>query len=213
MTDLMYAWLGGVVLGLSIAMPIGPINVEIIRRHLGQGFAAGLLLGLGACSVDTAYIVLISLGLISAKPSPMVQNVLAFAAAAILVVLAAMILRSARSSARSAAASTAANDRPTHRWRHYVVGVAMTAVNPMNLVFWFGIIVSGQNTSDPHLGPWPTVAGVMCGTTCWVLGLNLALIAGRRLLRPGVLVAINVLSAGVLLAKAAQSVWPMLAIR
>ena len=212
MTGLLYAWLGGVALGLGIAMPLGPINVEIIRRHLGQGFGAGLLLGLGACSVDTAYIIVISLGLISAQPSPMVQNVLAVIGAAILVVLAAMILRSARTSARGAAATQVAADRPTRRWRHYAVGVAMTAVNPMNLVFWFGVIVSGINVSDPRLGPWPTVVGVMCGTSGWVIGLNLALVAGRRFLRPGLLAAINVVSAGVLVAMAVRTVWPMLGI-
>lgn len=200
------AFLQGAALGLTIAAPLGPINVEIIRRHLSRGFAAGLLLGLGACSVDTGYILLISVGLITVEPGPAVRAGLAIAGAIILLALAVMIIRSSARSARLAASADRVPPRPVGLLRHYFVGLAMTAASPMNLVFWFGVIVSGAHQVANPWGPWPTVAGVLLGTVCWVVALNLLLLTGRRLLRPRLLVAVNLVSAGVLSAFAVRAI-------
>lgn len=47
--------LKGVVIGFSIAAPVGPIGVLCIRRTLADGRAAGLLSGLGAATADALY--------------------------------------------------------------------------------------------------------------------------------------------------------------
>ena len=45
----------GLIIGFSIAAPVGPIGVLCIRRTLDEGWAAGLVSGLGAASADTIY--------------------------------------------------------------------------------------------------------------------------------------------------------------
>jgi threonine/homoserine/homoserine lactone efflux protein len=45
----------GIVLGFSIAAPVGPIGVLCIRRTLAEGRAAGLVSGLGAATADAIY--------------------------------------------------------------------------------------------------------------------------------------------------------------
>jgi threonine/homoserine/homoserine lactone efflux protein len=45
----------GLVIGFSIAAPVGPIGVLCIRRTLAEGRAAGLLTGLGAATADGIY--------------------------------------------------------------------------------------------------------------------------------------------------------------
>ena len=40
------------VLGLGIAMPVGPIGVLVIRRSLTEGRGIGMASGLGAASAD-----------------------------------------------------------------------------------------------------------------------------------------------------------------
>jgi len=47
--------LKGLLIGFSIAAPVGPIGVLCIRRTLAQGRAAGLISGLGAASADAIY--------------------------------------------------------------------------------------------------------------------------------------------------------------
>lgn len=47
--------LRGLVIGFSIAAPVGPIGVLCIRRTLAEGRVAGLLSGLGAATADAIY--------------------------------------------------------------------------------------------------------------------------------------------------------------
>ncbi len=47
--------LRGILIGLSIAAPVGPIGVLCIRRTLSEGRGAGLASGLGAATADLIY--------------------------------------------------------------------------------------------------------------------------------------------------------------
>ena len=47
--------LKGVLIGLSIAAPVGPIGVLCIRRSLKDGAWAGFTAGMGAATADAAY--------------------------------------------------------------------------------------------------------------------------------------------------------------
>ena len=47
-------WIG-LLVGLSIAVPLGPVNVVCIRRTLTGGFVLGLVSGCGAALADTFY--------------------------------------------------------------------------------------------------------------------------------------------------------------
>jgi threonine/homoserine/homoserine lactone efflux protein len=47
--------LRGLIIGFSIAAPVGPIGVLCIRRTLANGRAAGLASGLGAATADAIY--------------------------------------------------------------------------------------------------------------------------------------------------------------
>src|SRR5215470_14568278 len=56
-------FLRGIIIGLSIAAPVGPIGVLCIRRTLADGRAAGLATGLGAATADGVYGCIAALGL------------------------------------------------------------------------------------------------------------------------------------------------------
>src|SRR5271154_3976888 len=45
----------GMIIGFSIAAPVGPIGVLCIRRSLADGRRVGLATGLGAATADAAY--------------------------------------------------------------------------------------------------------------------------------------------------------------
>ena len=45
----------GLIIGFSIAAPVGPIGVLCIRRTLASGRLVGLLSGLGAATADAFY--------------------------------------------------------------------------------------------------------------------------------------------------------------
>ena len=51
----MNIFLKGLILGFSIAAPVGPIGVLCIRRTLAKGRRSGIVSGLGAASADAVY--------------------------------------------------------------------------------------------------------------------------------------------------------------
>lgn len=53
----------GIILGLSIAAPVGPIGILCIRRTLTGGWATGFLSGLGAATADGIYGCIAAFGL------------------------------------------------------------------------------------------------------------------------------------------------------
>ena len=53
----------GLIVGFSIAAPVGPIGVLCIRRTLAQGRAVGLISGLGAATADSLYGAIAGFGL------------------------------------------------------------------------------------------------------------------------------------------------------
>jgi threonine/homoserine/homoserine lactone efflux protein len=55
-------WIG-LLVGLSIAAPLGPVNVLCIRRTLTGGFVLGLVSGCGAALADTFYGVVATFGI------------------------------------------------------------------------------------------------------------------------------------------------------
>lgn len=63
--DLLGTLLRGLVIGFSIAAPVGPIGVLCIRRTLADGRYAGFLSGLGAASADALYGCVAAFGLTS----------------------------------------------------------------------------------------------------------------------------------------------------
>jgi threonine/homoserine/homoserine lactone efflux protein len=56
-------FLSGVVIGFSIAAPVGPIGVLCIRRTLADGRLHGLISGLGAATADAVYGCIAAFGL------------------------------------------------------------------------------------------------------------------------------------------------------
>jgi len=56
-------FLKGLVLGFSIAAPVGPIGVLCIRKTLEFGRFSGLFSGLGAACADAIYAIIAAFGL------------------------------------------------------------------------------------------------------------------------------------------------------
>nr|WP_319637813.1 LysE family transporter [Priestia aryabhattai] len=52
-----------IILGISLAAPVGPINIEMIKRGLTKGFWASWLVGLGGMTADILFMLFILIGL------------------------------------------------------------------------------------------------------------------------------------------------------
>jgi threonine/homoserine/homoserine lactone efflux protein len=192
--------LKGILLGLGAAVPIGPVNVEIARRTLRQGFRFGVALGAGAVTVDMTYAVVASVGWAPLIGNRWVVNVLGTAGILLLLYLAAMCFRGVGDAVRpwSAIPSDAAPEPnpgpgavspeasvipggPSAR-STYLTGLLMTFFNPMTLAFWFVVLpgLAARLTDHPPRDLPLLCAGVFLGAFSWVLTFSGALaVAGR----------------------------------
>lgn len=161
--------LKGLALGLGAAVPIGPVNVEIARRVLRNGFRNGFALGCGAVSIDVTYAVVSSLGLRPVLNRPVLLWPLTIGGIALLAVLGFLSLRSAATAMK--ADPLAEPPRAGSMHGAYLTGLLMTLLNPMTLAFWFVAVpgMVGSITSNPGRDLPIICIGVFIGTIAWVI--------------------------------------------
>lgn len=69
-------FLTNVLLGLSIALPVGTVTIEMTKQGLKNGFLHGWIVGLGGMTVDLLLIVLLYSGLASVLSAPFIQLIM-----------------------------------------------------------------------------------------------------------------------------------------
>ncbi|WP_269501187.1 LysE family translocator [Burkholderia sp. IMCC1007] len=169
-----------VVIGLSIAVPVGPIGMLCIQRSLTRGFQAGFATGIGAACADAIYGLLGALGVAGiATALPMLTVALKIGGGAFLVWLGWSIARQA-----PAAAAVQRDGARTTVLRDFLTTFGLTLSNPMTIVSFIGIFAAlGPLSAAPDGAIWmtvaPMVAGVFAGSAAWWLCLSGATAALR----------------------------------
>lgn len=158
----------GILLGWGAAIPIGPMNLEIIRRNLTLKTRYGVGFGLGACSADVTYLVLLAFGAILILSHPEVIRVIGVIGALILLWFGIgawrMPLGQLDQNLVNANQSIA---------KHWLEGYVMTLLNPMTILFWASVSAQLATLSQQGLPTLVAVGlGVIIGTVSWVFGLN-----------------------------------------
>jgi len=156
----------GIILGFSIAAPVGPIGLLVIRRSVSAGPVAGLSCGLGAALADLCYGALAAGGftLLAAWQTP-----LALCGGLLLCWLAWSTWRS-RASQEAAGAG-------------FVSTFFLTLSNPMTILS-FAALVASVGAASPAL----FITGVFTGSlTWWVLLSSVAALMRKGMPAHGML--------------------------
>ena len=162
--------LRGLVIGFSIAAPVGPIGILCIRRTLADGRAAGLVSGLGAASADACY------GFIAAFGLTFISNVLIDQKLWLHLIGGAFLCYLG---IRTFLTPPAAQAQPTSSETRSLVAsysstLFLTLTNPMT-VLSFVAIFAGLGIASAS-GSYATaailVAGVFLGSASWWLLLS-----------------------------------------
>ncbi len=172
----------GALIGLSVAAPIGPINLLCIRRTLSHGPALGFVSGLGSASGHAIYSAVPALGL-SAVSSLLVnhENWVRLAGSMVLVYLGITTLASNTS-------ERAASERGL--LAAFCSACALTLSNPMTMVS-FGTAFAEFSLGAPQRDPALFTLGVFLGSVTWRGGLCVAAYALRTRLTAGGLGWVN----------------------
>lgn len=174
-----FTLLQNILLGLTLAAPIGPVNVEIIKRGLTRGFRQAVLTGAGAMCADATYLTLIFFGLTAFLNNPVVSRFLGVAGSFILIYLGMM-------NVREYFKKTARPDEPSGRiFSHpFAAGFALAISSPMTVVWWtgvFGALAASQGPVQTSLSAFLSCLSILLGCFLWVLFLALALHWGKKI--------------------------------
>jgi len=181
------------MLGLGAAVPIGPVNVEIARRSLKNGFKAGSALGAGAATVDLIYAIIVTFVIGNLygdqEKQTQLQNhpvvvALMYASSLFFAYLGFLCIREYF---RNKDPDLTPDSQPI--LRGYLTGLLMTSLNPMTLIFWF-IGVGGKSSTIENPAqnlPWLAV-GVFISALGWALSFSalitrLGALAKHRVMR------------------------------
>lgn len=185
----------GLVLGLSVAAPVGPIGLLCIRRTLAQGRLYGLLSGLGAATADAIYGTIAALGL-TALTSFLLhqQDWIRVAGGVFLCYLAYKTLIAKPESAEGQGQSPASG-----RWMAYLSTLLLTLTNPMTIISFAGMFAGFSRASSGTSDALLLVAGVFAGSALWWLALASAVGAFKKRLSARWLRGLNIGSGLILL--------------
>lgn len=176
-----------ILIGFSIAAPVGPIGVICIRRTLSHGRAVGLACGLGAATADAAY------GLLGALGIESITHVLVGAEAPLRICGALFLFYLGFSTATATPTLGVAapqTHRPVGAWASTFF---LTLANPLTIASFLALFT----TMTPPTGH-PSFAlsllfagGVFCGSAAWWIVLSGAVHRFRSALSGDIIRGIN----------------------
>jgi threonine/homoserine/homoserine lactone efflux protein len=167
-------FLRGLLLGFSIAAPVGPIGILCIRRTLTQGQISGFLSGLGAATADAIY------GSIAGFSLTFISGILIGQAVWLRLLGGAFLCYLGVKTLVGTPAEQAATASGKGLWGAYISTVFLTLTNPITMLS-FAAVFAGLGLAETT-NYWTAgilVAGVFSGSALWWLLLS----GGVNLLR------------------------------
>ncbi len=162
--------LRGLLIGFSIAAPVGPIGVLCIRRTLAEGRAYGLVSGLGAATADATYGLVAGFGLTFISTFLVDQGIwLRLIGGLFLLYLGVRTFTS-----RPAMASSSEAKRDKSLLAAYASTLGLTLTNPATILS-FTMVFAGLGLatgSSDYVDATLLVLGVFLGSASWWLLLS-----------------------------------------
>ena len=191
--------LSGITVGLGAAVPIGPVNIEIMRRNLNQGLKAGISFALGACFGDLLYLITLLLGILHTFKHQRFFNTLSLLGSIVLFYFAYQCL----STRKTETTCPQPSSFPTSSiLTYFFQGLLMALLNPYTLLFWASIGSQIIHLSTSLLSSHAITAGtgVFLGTLLWAVSFNLVVAKLNVLMRPSTVHYLNAIGGVILFA-------------
>jgi threonine/homoserine/homoserine lactone efflux protein len=194
----------GLVLGFSIAAPVGPIGVICIRRTLAQGRAHGLVSGLGAATADAIYGAIAGFGL------TIVSKVLVNQQVWLRLIGGVFLCSLGVRTFFSAVAEHAAQAKGRGLGGAYVSTFVLTLTNPLTILS-FAAVFAGLGVVEMGVsGAGVLVLGVFLGSALWWLALSGVVGLFRERIGTSVLRWVNRVSGAVIAAFGVYALWGLI---
>ncbi|MBP1081226.1 threonine/homoserine/homoserine lactone efflux protein [Bacillus capparidis] len=189
---MMGVFLSYMLLGISLAAPIGPVNAAQLNKGVKHGFFHAWIFGIGALLADVTYMMLVYFGVINFLDTSFMKAFLWLFGFFVLTysgIEGLLGIGKFETSMR--------NEKKATFFKSLSSGFAMSISNPLTILFWLGIYgsVLAQTASVENTGQLVFYsAAIILGILTW--DVTMAMIAGgaRRLLASNVLTGITIVS-------------------
>ncbi|WP_456278601.1 LysE family transporter [Bacillus sp. AK128] len=181
-----------ILLGLSLAAPIGPINAAQLDRGIKSGFFHAWIIGLGSVAADIVYMCAVYLGMVHFIEIPIVKAFLWLFGFFVLVYTGIESIISA--------VQLKADGRGDHHDSYiktFITGFFMSISNPLTILFWLGIYGSILAKTSATLETDQLMLysfAIILGLLVWDFTMAAVASSFRKLLTPQLLRSISIIS-------------------
>ncbi len=164
--EFLKVFVSSLLIGLSIAAPVGPIGVLTIQRSLDQGPRAGLATGMGAAAADAVY------GAVGAFGVSWLIQALVAVRLPLTLFGAGFLLWMAWKLARAPVTARTTTSAPARKgWQYFASTFVLTLSNPATILSFVAIFGAMAGRSSVT-APGTMVLGVLVGSALWWLFLS-----------------------------------------
>lgn len=152
------------LLGLSLAAPIGPVNTARLDKGIKNGFWHAWCVGFGALTVDAFFMLLVYVGVVKFLDIPIVQSFLWLFGAFV------MIYSGIEGVCVTKKLSINAQGPKDSLIKCYLTGFIIAITNPLSIMFWLGIYGSVLAKTATTYGTSSLLlytSMIFLGLACW----------------------------------------------
>ncbi len=200
MQELVLLFIKGIIVGFAIAAPVGAIGVLCIRRTLIGNYFLGISTGLGAGFADVCFAAIAAFGLASISDFIISHEFwLKLVGGTLLIWIGIQIFRACPIQERNNGVSDQSYVGA------FVSSFFLTLTNPVTILAFVAVFAAMgvDHLDDSTEQPLALILGVAVGAFGWWLSLSTFIMLLRHKLSENILVWINKISGGVLVAFAA----------
>jgi len=188
--------LKGIILGVSIAAPVGPIGVLCIRKTLQFGRLSGLFSGLGAAFADSIYAIIAAFGL------TVISNFLLAGQFWFRFIGGVFLIYLGWKTFVAKPASETSNVSHTTLLNDFISTFFLTITNPMTILSFLAVFagLGLSNVNGDYFQAGALVVGVFLGSAAWWLVLSEGITLFRKKVSQKVMIWINRIAGLIILA-------------
>ena len=180
----------GLILGFSVAAPVGPIGVLCINRTIDKSYFSGLVSGLGAATADLIYGLIAGFGLTIISNFLIAQKLWMqiFGLLFLFYVGIKTLFQKPQFESNKVGNKSLVKD--------YITTFLLTITNPMTVLFFLAVFagLGLSNAENIKLAPILLVTGVFVGSGIWWLFLSSLTYKLKNKIGNGIIKQINLIS-------------------
>lgn len=177
--------LKGIIIGIIVAAPLGPVGLLCVRRTLAHGRLSGQLSGLGAATAHGLYGLIVGFGLTGISSFLLKSQV-------IIGIIGGLFLcyLGVKTFYTKPAAHTA-TPHGSKRLQNYFSTLGLAITNPLTILTFIGIFAGFSVRSEHLIDPLLLVAGIFLGSALWWLCLTFLVGLFRHRMTPRLMLVMN----------------------